>query len=145
MRQPPKVIQTRRKTCIFSLRHKIRVQFHIPSRAEGPREMFSLGAATFLGGILKFSATVWLFVTGLLRTDELGKEKRPGRDACAGVVLQRARAVRGAVGRGRKKKSHTKIFGQFARKKDAILAGAIIYSAKALPYHQNFEEWGTFR
>lgn len=60
----------------FSLRHKIEVQFHIPSRAEGPREMFSLGAATFLGGILKFSATVWLFVTGLLRTDELGKKRK---------------------------------------------------------------------
>lgn len=108
MRQPPpKIVQDAKRRALFS---RLKVQFHIPSRAEGPREMFSLGAATFLGGILKISATVWLFVTGLLRTDELGKEKRPGRDAWAGVVLQRARAVRGAVGRGRKKKSHTKFW-----------------------------------
>lgn len=86
--------------------------------------MFSLGAATFLGGILKYSATVWLFVTGLLRTDELGKEKRPGRDAGAGVVLQRARAVRRAVGRGRKKRNPTqKNSIDLRAKKDAFLAG----------------------
>lgn len=30
---------------------------NVPSRAEGPREMFSLGAATFLGGILRNLST----------------------------------------------------------------------------------------
>lgn len=46
------------------------------------------------------------------------------------------------MGRGRKKKSHTKKLVDLHAKRGAFLAAAIIYSAKTLPYHQNFVRSG---